>query len=689
MHYRTNIFMSNYQGAGMMLKNVVILLLLAMVATGCGGGGGSSSGSSAAVSGQESGANDQDGDGIPDDQDNCPFIANPDQEESDMFYPDADGNETLLPVGEACVGDVDPDDGNGPATDPDDSDDPADPDDGDDPADPDDGSFIDSDGDGVADDLDNCPIVANPDQLDTDGDGVGDACDDDIDGDGVLNDQDDCPLVVGSIENNGCPAADGDDEPVEEPTAFPGTLSCNELGDDFTELQLTDGVHAVGGGVGVVLGGDVLNPNEALDGNDAHYAEFIIPFTLGYGGARLKVRASLNDAEVPNELGMESLDHRYIAFVSTTPASEPLQLGLLGGFNTVRFYRGGSQIKEDNVSEIGDAGKLRLASLGSGSTEQIVRIADTDDLGVRGGFDEVMLEVAGFLNVNTKYRVHRVCVGDTLKDAPEESEQPDDEGTPGDEEGTDDGTPDDEVDEGNITAITVGRAIDAVNSACPLEKENNGLTAVKDLGVYIPDNFYGQFKAVAHYDNGETRDVTNEASWSSDIDGIVVDNDQHKGRVTVFNSSDLNEREKVQVELPCDNEAGVCNATAYVKPAVGANLQSIKVTHVGEEFHGVPEQFCATGEFSYATTDGKTKQFNVPMTTQVTWSSARNNGDPAEILTTGFDVSNEDGTEGVATVKSPGPGINQSINVRATSEATGVVGSEDIDFEFCPFGVCN
>ena len=45
----------------------------------------------------------------------------------------------------------------------------------------------DVDGDGHPDTADNCPTVANADQLDTDGDGLGNACDTDDDNDGVLD----------------------------------------------------------------------------------------------------------------------------------------------------------------------------------------------------------------------------------------------------------------------------------------------------------------------------------------------------------------------------------------------------------------------------------------------------------------------------------------------------------------------
>jgi gliding motility-associated-like protein len=53
----------------------------------------------------------------------------------------------------------------------------------------------DDDNDGIPDDVDNAPLVPNPDQTDTDGDGVGDTIDPDDDGDGILDEDDNCPMT--------------------------------------------------------------------------------------------------------------------------------------------------------------------------------------------------------------------------------------------------------------------------------------------------------------------------------------------------------------------------------------------------------------------------------------------------------------------------------------------------------------
>ena len=83
----------------------------------------------------------------------------------------------------------------------------------------------DADLDGVADAVDNCLVLPNPDQLDADVDGMGDRCDPtpagpDSDGDGVPDVVDNCPLAANADQADG----DGDgigDACAPVPTATP------------------------------------------------------------------------------------------------------------------------------------------------------------------------------------------------------------------------------------------------------------------------------------------------------------------------------------------------------------------------------------------------------------------------------------------------------------------------------------
>ncbi len=174
-------------------------------------------------------ATDADGDGIQDQEDNCPADANTDQADTDN-----DG------VGDVC--------------------DPC-------PNDP----FNDADGDTICGDVDNCPTAANIDQTDTDSDGVGDVCNDgmDSDGDEWKNELDNCPTVPNAdqadFDGDGygdlcdvCPNDPGNDAD--------GDGYCF-LNDNCPLVTNSDQIDTDGDGEGDVCDADDDNDG-ALDGAD-------------------------------------------------------------------------------------------------------------------------------------------------------------------------------------------------------------------------------------------------------------------------------------------------------------------------------------------------------------------------------------------------------------------------------------
>lgn len=108
-------------------------------------------------------AQDADGDGIPDDRDNCPNVADLDQsdDDGDGFgapcdnCPDVPNDQDDYDQDgfgddcDVCFNELEPTFTN-----------------------------TDTDQDGLGDPCDNCPFDPNPDQMDTDADGLGDVCDD-------------------------------------------------------------------------------------------------------------------------------------------------------------------------------------------------------------------------------------------------------------------------------------------------------------------------------------------------------------------------------------------------------------------------------------------------------------------------------------------------------------------------------
>ncbi len=149
----------------------------------------------------------------------------------------------------------------------------------------------DDDNDGVLDTTDNCPLMANRDQMDTDNDRMGNVCDPDDDNDGVLDTTDNCPLVANPTQidanRNGIGDAceivssdtDGDGIPdtqdecprLATPKVITGTAGHDRLvgtpGNDLIRgLNGNDVIRGKGGEDCLVGGGG----NDTIDGDDGN-----------------------------------------------------------------------------------------------------------------------------------------------------------------------------------------------------------------------------------------------------------------------------------------------------------------------------------------------------------------------------------------------------------------------------------
>jgi hypothetical protein len=86
----------------------------------------------------------------------------------------------------------------------------------------------DAEGDGLNDDVDNCPLDQNADQANNDGDFQGDACDPDDDNDALRDADDNCPAQAGPASNGGCPALVATPPPSSGAASLTTTKKCKK-----------------------------------------------------------------------------------------------------------------------------------------------------------------------------------------------------------------------------------------------------------------------------------------------------------------------------------------------------------------------------------------------------------------------------------------------------------------------------
>lgn len=192
----------------------------------------------------------------------------------------------------------------------------------------------------------------------------------------------------------------------------------------------------------------------------------------------------------------------------------------------------------------------------------------------------------------------------------------------------------------SITGLTVRRA----GSSC------TSPTEPADTDLVLPIGFKGNLIACATYTDGNTRDVTGQATWTSQATSVAtVGNDAgSKGLVTAVAEG----RTVAVASLEGQSDTAPIQVTT-------ATLASIDVTPKGQTLNGSGSiQFNAIGTFSDSST--------LSITSQVTWSSS------SDTVT----ISNAKGSEGQA---KPSGTVLTSTTVTITATRGTVKGTTTVN----------
>jgi len=180
----------------------------------------------------------------------------------------------------------------------------------------------DTDHDGIADEEDNCPLIANTDQLDTDSDGMGDVCDPDDDNDTIADEEDNCPLIANTDQLDTDSDGMGD---VCDPDDDNDTIADDE--DNCPLIANTDQLDNDGDGIGNVCDKDpsitVMSPNGGEDWQQGTVQTIRWSY-LGDPGAKVNIEVLKGTAILKTLTGISIGSSGSGSYNVTIPASTPL-----------------------------------------------------------------------------------------------------------------------------------------------------------------------------------------------------------------------------------------------------------------------------------------------------------------------------------------------------------------------------